>query len=73
VRLGLDSLLQLCEAQKVHIGKLLRIVSVGTLGQNEGLEGVVVGGIALRGWRCVVAVLVSIDRVNMGTAYLDVP
>jgi hypothetical protein len=48
-------------------------VSVGALGQYKGLEGVVVGGIALRGCACLVAVLVSIDFVNMKTTYLDVP
>jgi hypothetical protein len=37
------------------------------------VERVVIGGIALRGGGRVVAVLVSIDLVNMKTTYLDVP
>jgi hypothetical protein len=48
-------------------------VSVGAFGQYKRVEGVVVGGFALRGCRCLVAVLVSIERVNMKTTCLDVP
>jgi hypothetical protein len=56
VCLGLDVVLEVGQAQEVHVGELLRVVAVGALGQVERVQRAVVGRAARRRCGCVLAV-----------------